>query len=161
LLRPQSTIVFVARAIIEDVVAARVVAAGGMPIEPPGELLLAGDIADEDLLPYAIQPLQSPRYLHPLFQAVIGRHQVMVALDAPAMLDVAPQAAFVGGREPAAAIESLSLLVALDVRFWQPAEFRLPDLVGIELSHFERRAPCFAELDIPQQPPRFVVVGVF
>ena len=85
----------------------------------------------------------------------------MVALHAPALLDVGPQRGLFGGAHPAAAIVTLALFITGDLRLGQPAKPLVPNLAGANLLHGEGSLPAVARFDITQELPGLRVVWVF
>ena len=131
-----------------------------MAVEQPGHIGLGGIIADEKLLPEAIEVFQLHPQGHARLDAVIGADGVMLSLDFPAGTDVAMQPGVFFSGDPTAARRPLSPLIAGKLGLGHPTEFLPPHLPGTQLLHLVRRVPAVAELHVAQQAADLLVVRV-
>ena len=159
--RPQRAVVVVAVAEVDHVVLRR---SGQRRLEPAVEqrhhVGLRGVVADEELLPEAIEPFELHAQRHAGLDAVVGADRVVLGLDVPAGADVAVPLGVFGGRDPAAVAVALPFLVAAQVRLRQPAELLAPDEARPQFLHLVERVPLVVELLIAEQPPGRLVIGI-
>ena len=132
----------------------------GPAVEQRHHVGLRGEVAEEHLLPEAIEPLKLHAQRHGGLDAVVRADRVVLGLDVPAGLDVVMQPGVFGGGNPAAALVPLPFFIAAEMGLRQPAELLAPDEARPQFLHLVERAPLVAELLIAEQPPHRLVIGI-
>ena len=141
--------------------ASRVGLRPGAGRKPLLDLIGRGIVVNERRPPHVVERFQLVRELHAFFQTVRSANLIMLGFDLPRIFYIASQPRVFGGVDPFAAIESLAVLVFLQLIGGEPAKIVAPNFARLEPLCGLRPNPAAFVLLVAENLAGLLVIGIF